>query len=339
MSAGAKVHAALERLRGEHWPAIEAAMGRVAPRRSGAGTLPDMTWYHLDTGGKRLRAVIPLAMAEAWGADPADLVSFGAAVEMIHNATLVHDDLQDGDTHRRGRETVWRRYGAPQAINCGDAMFFFALGLLEQLDASPAVRARLSSLVTRCTLDVIGGQVAEFRLKEAESPTEAAYLAMVRGKTGGLFVLPLAGAGVLLGLDEPRLAALEEAGSHLGVVFQVQDDLLDLLGDKGRDQRGTDIAEGKISLPAAHFLATAPEPERSEVDAIIRKPREETSATEIGRVMDLFEQHGSIRHGIALIQRTERQVTAAAALLDNPEAAALLTGLVDVFLEPIRPHL
>lgn len=337
--AGAKTQAAMERLRGEHWPAIEAAMELVAPRATEPGTLPDMTWYHLDTGGKRLRAVIPLALAEAWGTDPTNMIPFGAAVEMIHNATLVHDDLQDGDTHRRGRETVWRRYGDAQAINCGDAMFFYALAVLEQLDVSPALRARLVSLATRCTLDVIGGQVAEFRLKDAAAPSEQAYLAMIRGKTSGLFVLPLVGAGVLVGLDEPRLAALEEAGSHLGVVFQVQDDLLDLVGDKGRDQRGTDIAEGKISLPAAHFLATAPEPQRSEAEAIIRKPREDTTAADIARTMELFEENGSIRHGIELIRRTERQIAAAAALLDNPSAAEVLTGLVDVFLEPIRPHL
>lgn len=339
MSAGARAHGALERLRAEHWPAIERAIDRIAPRGAAAGTLPDMTWYHLDTGGKRLRAIIPLALVEAFGADPGAAVPFGAAVEMTHNATLVHDDLQDGDTHRRGRETIWKRYGAAQAINCGDAMFFYALALLEQLDAPAETRARLTSLLTRHTLDVIGGQVAEFLLKDDPAPTEGAYLAMIRGKTSGLFVLPVVGAGVLAGLDAPRLAALEEIATHLGVVFQVQDDLLDLLGDKGRDQRGNDIAEGKISLPAAHFLATAPDPERAEGEAILRKAREETTPADIARVLELFEQHGSIAHGVDLIRQTERRVATAAMTLDNRAAADVLTGLVEVFLEPIRPYI
>ena len=339
MSAGARAHAALERLRGAHWPAVERAIGRVAPREAAHGTLPDMTWYHLDTGGKRLRAIIPLALAEAWGVDPARIVAFGAAVEMTHNATLVHDDLQDGDTHRRGRETVWRRYGDAQAINCGDAMFFYALELLDQLDVGVEVRAKLTSLLTRTTLSVIGGQAAEFLLKDDPAPTEDAYLAMIRGKTSGLFILPVVGAGLLVDLGEARLAVLEEIATHLGVVFQVQDDLLDLLGDKGRDQRGTDIAEGKISLPAAHFLSTAPEPARSEGEAILRQPREETTAADIARGLALFEQHGSIAYGVELIRRTEHQVAQAAVALDNPAATAVLTGLVEVFLEPIRPFI
>ncbi|HRK03382.1 MAG TPA: polyprenyl synthetase family protein, partial [Oligoflexia bacterium] len=80
-----------------------------------------MTRYHFETGGKRLRGVIPSAVFECFKRDPKEILYFGAAVEMIHNATLVHDDLQDGDELRRGRPTVWKKYSVPQAINCGDA--------------------------------------------------------------------------------------------------------------------------------------------------------------------------------------------------------------------------
>jgi geranylgeranyl pyrophosphate synthase len=127
-------------------------------------------------------------------------------------------------------------------------------------------------------------------------------------------------------------------GEHLGVVFQVQDDLLDLVGDKGRDQKGTDIAEGKISLPAAHFLATASPAARAEGDRILRLPREETTPADIARVLALFEESGSIRYAFELISRYEAEIRQAAAAIEDAGVQTLLTGLTDVFLAPIRPH-
>ena len=329
----------LKGLHARYWPEVEAEIRKVTAPGGIPDRLSEMAFYHLDTGGKRLRALIPLALVEAWGGDPMAAVPFAAAVEMVHNATLVHDDLQDGDTHRRGRETVWRRYGMAQAINCGDAMFFYAVRLVHALDVPPALTQRLVDLLARCTISVIGGQVAEFDLKESDAPTLEGYLAMVRGKTGGLFTLPIVGAALLSSVPSRQLSALATIGDDLGVVFQVQDDVLDLVGDKGRDQRGTDIAEGKISLPAAHLLESAGPDAGAELLGILRKPREETTGADITRAIELYEEHGSIRHAIDLIRDQEVEIDACARSLDNPAVHALLTDLTDVFLQPIRPHL
>ena len=122
------------------------------------------------------------------------MLPFGAACEMIHNATLVHDDLQDGDELRRGRPTVWRQYGMPQAINLGDAMFYYAVLLTQHTELSPARRDALITSVLNETLRVIDGQEQEFQLKVNGRPTMQAYLSMVEGKTSGLFALPIGGA-------------------------------------------------------------------------------------------------------------------------------------------------
>src|SRR5438270_6085718 len=106
-----------EALRAAWWPAIRALMDELIRESGGEGSLlRQMADYHLQTPGKRLRAILPLLIAEALGVAPERLVPFGAACEMLHNASLVHDDLQDGDSTRRGQPAVWKKFGMPQAI-------------------------------------------------------------------------------------------------------------------------------------------------------------------------------------------------------------------------------
>ncbi|MBM4320392.1 MAG: polyprenyl synthetase family protein, partial [Deltaproteobacteria bacterium] len=132
----------------QHLPAILRLIDEVVAGSCPSGsTLVPMCGYHLQTGGKRLRALLPLLVAEALGRDPAGLVPFGAACEMLHNATLVHDDVQDGDEMRRGQPTVWRRYGLARALDLGDAMFYFTLLLVQRLAVPPALGAAVTRRV------------------------------------------------------------------------------------------------------------------------------------------------------------------------------------------------
>ena len=109
-----------ESLRGAWWPSIRAVMDEVMHESGVEGSLlRRMANYHMQSEGKRLRAILPLLVAEALGVDPGRVVPFAAACEMLHNASLVHDDLQDGDSIRRGQPAVWRKFGTPQAINLG----------------------------------------------------------------------------------------------------------------------------------------------------------------------------------------------------------------------------
>src|SRR6185437_14673588 len=129
---------------------------------------------------------IPCWVYAAYGKNPSDAVGLGCALEMIHNATLVHDDLQDGDTVRRGKPTVWKKYSAAQAINCGDAMFQFAFQMLCDAELPAQTVRKISSLASRGTLLVIEGQAQEFLMKEERSPGVERYLGVVRGKTAAL---------------------------------------------------------------------------------------------------------------------------------------------------------
>lgn len=330
--------AALERCRAEHGAEVERLLAETAAAWAPAGSLlTEMCGYHLATGGKRLRALVPLLTAEALGADPARLRPFAAACEMLHNATLVHDDLQDGDTTRRGRPTVWQRWSAAQAINLGDAMFYWAVALLGRLEAPEARRWEAVELLVRGTLQVIDGQAREFQLKDDPAPTMERYLRMIEGKTAGLFEIPLVGAARLAGATPALAAALAGAARDLGVLFQIQDDLLDLYGEKGRERRGTDVAEGKISALVVHALDRAGPADTARLRAVLAKPRAETSDEEIDWADGLFRRCGAVRGALDEIARRERAVAERPELVAAPRLRELLTGLGAAFLEPIRP--
>ena len=313
---------------------IEEIVRGASPEGS---SLADMCGYHMETGGKRLRALLPMLVAEALGSDPAELVPLGAACEMLHNATLVHDDLQDGDATRRGRATVWARFGQAQAINLGDAMFYYTLLLSQRLSAPVERRELCARRVLLDTLRVIDGQEREFILKQATEPTLTDYFLMVEGKTSGLFALPVAGAAELCGAQADVVEGLVEAARHMGVIFQIQDDVLDLYGEKGRDIKGSDICEGKRSVLAVHALTHGTPDEVAWLRAVLDKPRDETTIEEVARATALFERLGSVDFALREIAARRARALGVPVLDRHPRLRELVAGVCDLFLEPIRP--
>ncbi|MFB6373632.1 MAG: polyprenyl synthetase family protein, partial [Bradymonadaceae bacterium] len=175
----------------------------------------------------------------------------------------------------------------------------------------------------------------EFQLKRTETPSAAAYFRMVEGKTGGLLRLTLAGAAEVCGAPDPVVEALEVAGADLGVLFQIQDDILDLYGEKGRDHRGTDVAEGKISALVVHYLEHAPNARGNWLRDLLRADREATSLEEIEEVAGAFRRQGSLAAALAEIDRRRQRVATMSALDDYPTLTELLDGLAAWFVSPI----
>ena len=317
-------------------PRIHAELERVLPRpdEPGDSSMSDMVHYHMDCGGKRLRPVIVLQAVSALGGNSEDALPFAAGLELLHNATLVHDDYQDGDKVRRGLPTVWVKYGFEQSINVGDALYFLGMRLIADTRVHDAALRRLQSMTTDRLLQVIEGQVNEFRLKTEARPSEQRYIDVIRGKTAGLFSLPLEGAGICAGLPAESVQELAKTGDTLGLLFQVQDDLLDLIGNKGRDQVGTDLAEGKPSLPVVYALANATSDVAGELHRIVAAPREQTTAADIARGIELLEQANAIEYALAQVRNWRHQITS-----NNVEIQGLLTDMVDAIIAPISHRL
>jgi geranylgeranyl diphosphate synthase type I len=316
-----------------------AALDGVAP------LLPQMARYHLGwfdesltpvangsfDRGKRFRPLLALLCAGAAGGQPETAAPLAAAVELLHNFTLVHDDIQDESQTRRHRPTVWAIWGASQAINAGDALFaaaHLALYRLRDSDVNAELVLELADAFDRMTIEIVEGQVLDlgFELRRDVAPDE--YLTMIAGKTSAI-VRYTAWAGALLGgADRATAARYAEFGLALGLGFQVQDDLLGIWGMTARTGKpaADDIRRKKQSLPVLMLRDTLTSGELDELEAIYRAPAIDPNG--ITAILALLDRHG-IRERVEAIVRAHHDeaivaLDAACADAANPYKRALL---------------
>lgn len=317
--------------------ALEAVGAHMAQLAAG-GRLERMgliVQEHLGTGGKWMRARLCLAAAASLGVQRAAATPWAASVELLHNATLIHDDIQDGDLIRRGQPTVWVRHGIAQAINAGDLMLMLPFLALERLEASGEVRWNLSRALAAHASHTVRGQAQELDLLTAGHLDRDTYLTAVRGKTGSLFALPVEGAALLAERSPAEAARLGDSFTELGVLFQLQDDVLDLYGDKGRGQRGSDLEEGKVSALVIAHLERAPE-DRAWLLELLRTPREATESAAVSDAIARFRQSGALQDVLDQIQAIGRAVDADPILQAEPALAAVAAEVRHLALAPIR---
>ncbi len=291
-----------------------------------------MVQEHLSTGGKRLRARLALAAGEALGGRRGRAVPWAAACELLHNATLVHDDIQDEDRIRRDQPTVWVRHGVGQAINCGDLLLMLPFRALETLDASGQQRWLLSAALARRAEATVRGQSLEMDL--IQNPTLANYLRATTGKTGALLALPVEGAAILSGLEAGNAAALAAPFVNIGLLFQLQDDVLDLYGDKGRGECGCDLKEGKVSILVVEHLQRVPE-DREWLMEILSATRERTSPADIDACCDRFAASGTLDAVLGRILDLVRSCEEDPLLRAVPDLHGIAKDLIALSLQPI----
>jgi len=250
---------ALDRNREHLMPALRAAVARL----DATTQLP--TAYHLGwcaadgtptdgNGGKAIRPALALLSAEAVGA-PAEVGLPGAvAVELVHNFSLLHDDLMDGDVERRHRRTVWAIWGADTAILTGDALLALALEVV--LEATSPAAARAGWLLASTTRELTRGQVQDVSFETRGDVTLAECLDMAGAKTGSLLAASAAIGAVLAGAPAPVETALRTFGAHVGLAFQLVDDVLGIWGDPAVTGKSvfSDLRSRKKSLPVTYTL-------------------------------------------------------------------------------------
>ncbi len=237
------------------------------------GYLGEAAQYHLASGGKRFRPMFLLAVGAAVDADPHDALQLGAAVELLHNASLVHDDLQDKDESRRGIETVWRRFGPEMAINLGDLFISSTYSALARISGGDDVVAKVVALFADSTRRIISGQSEEIRLTRRMDIEPTTYHRIARGKSGILMALPVVSVLTIAGSDTEVVDKARLAMENLGVAYQIYDDLSDLFGRKDGRPAGVDLREGRMSLPIIYYLSGATESDRQSIDTILASDR------------------------------------------------------------------
>ncbi|MER6347070.1 polyprenyl synthetase family protein [Streptomyces sp. NPDC001595] len=254
------VTALLERGRTLATPVLRAAIDRLAP------PMDTVAAYHFGwidaegkpadgDGGKAVRPALAVLSAEVTGAAPEIGIPGAVAVELVHNFSLLHDDLMDGDEQRRHRDTVWKVHGPAQAILVGDALFALANELLLELGTVEAGRA--TRRLTTATRALIDGQAQDISYEHRDRVSVEECLEMEGNKTGALLACACSIGAVLGGADDRTADALEKYGYHLGLAFQAVDDLLGIWGDPVATGKQTwsDLRQRKKSLPVVAALA------------------------------------------------------------------------------------
>jgi geranylgeranyl pyrophosphate synthase len=253
---------------------VERGLDALVPA---AGTRPARLHtamrYSLQAGGKRLRPVLVLATAEVFGAKP-DALPAAVALECIHTYSLIHDDLpcMDNDDLRRGRPTVHKQFDEATALLAGDALLTFAFQLIaRRYSASPALCAGLVREIADASGSerLIGGQMEDLQA-EMKSNANAEELEFIHlNKTAAMFSAALAAGGLCGGAEESQLATLRDAGRHLGLAFQITDDVLDATADTvtlGKTA-GKDAKAGKTTYLKLHGLDASRRIAREHSDA------------------------------------------------------------------------
>ncbi len=250
--------------------------------------------------GKRLRPVLCLLTADSLGADRDLAMPFAMAIELMHNFALVHDDIEDGDVMRRGRDAVWVRYGQPHAINIGDYLLVNTVEVLTNWGPptlSPATRLELLRLITSALDHTHVGQALDMNYRGRRGLTVEEYLRIVREKTGYYLAAPIQGGAIVAGAARETLETIAQMAQFLGPMFQIIDDIIDLTDGKGREAIGSDIREGKRSYLVAHVSERGSPAERDRLFDILDRPRSETSPEEVEEARAIFDRTGAIEAG------------------------------------------
>jgi geranylgeranyl diphosphate synthase type II len=343
MSATANSVRVRERLE-EYGAATQVRMKEYLRGRRSHQAFGALVADYPERGGRTLRSSLCLATARALGAAPADALNSAVALELLHNAFLVHDDVEDESEERRGRPTLHLSHGTPLAINAGDALAVLSLRpLIDNVGTlGPRLSLRILEEAERMAYESVEGQALElwWRQHNVVDLGESDYLRMVLKKTCWYSTIYPMRVGALIGTrDGVDLDRYLHFGFFLGAAFQIQDDLLNLLGDAaryGKELHG-DIWEGKRTLMLIHLLNVAEPEERERLSLVLGKPRAGRTVEEVRWIRERMDGYGSIdyarqvAHGMAGAALHEFAV-AFAELPDSPDKgflAALPTWVIE----------
>lgn len=254
--------------------------------------------YMSTVKGKRLRPALALMGAKAVGSWDDRIIDAAVVVEMIHSATMIHDDVVDSAATRRGKASVNSVWNSQIAVLMGDFLLSRALCILVDLGDLLALQT-----VSRATERLSQGEIFEIQISQETDTREDSYFGMVSDKTASLVAASCKLGPILLGVPPEIIEAMGQYGEALGKAFQIADDVLDFTGDAATMGKpvGHDLREGKITLPLIHALAASPQQERKTMEVLLQQ--EEKSDTECQRIVRFVEQF----EGVSSASNSARQ--------------------------------
>ena len=320
--------------------ALRERLSSREPRRY----LYDLISDVLSHSGKGLRPALCLATCGAFGGKVEDALDSAAAIEVLHNAFLVHDDIEDGSELRHGRPTLYRQYGVPIAINTGDAMQALSMRLLRNnlTTLGPGLAWQVVDEFDHMLIESLEGQAVELGWvrDNPHDVSEGDYLRMTLKKTCWYsFIHPCRIGALIARRGELDLDRFNEFGFFLGCAFQIHDDVLNLIGSRDRygKEIGGDLYEGKRTLMLTHLFGQVTDQERRKLQDLLGRPRHKRLPREIDWIYERLRTHGSIEFAQArareLLTAAEGSFAEAFAAAPNGEDKTFLERSVKFILD------
>lgn len=330
----------LESQLGSYRDLVVPVMAEAIPPREPRRHLYDLITEHLSRGGKGIRPALCIATCRAFGGSTEHALPSAAALELLHNAFLVHDDIEDSSECRRGRPTLHLEHGVPLAVNVGDAMNALSLRVLKKNLPllGPEVTWQIFDEFEHMMTETIEGQAMELgwiRDNNCDT-TEDDYVLMVLKKTCWYsFIHPCRIGAIIAKRGQLDLSSFNSFGYYLGTAFQIQDDVLNLVGDQkqyGKEING-DILEGKRTLIVAHLLKNCNAHDKQRLKTFFGKPRRERLPREVAWVHELMRNYGSIEYGRQVAREfanaAQREFESAFAHASSEKDVDFLRSLLD----------
>lgn len=280
----------------------------------------------VDSGGKRLRPSMLLLAAEAVGGDAATLAPAAVSIELIHNFTLIHDDIMDNADVRRGRSAVHKLWGVSGAILAGDTLYSKAFQALGMTPARPELVLGAMNVLSRTCTAICEGQWLDIEFEKRNSVSEDEYMEMIEKKTGVLYGASASMGALLAGASESVVRGLDEFGRLTGMGFQLQDDVLDLTAPENvlGKRRGGDLVEGKKTLIMIHAISNG-----VDVDVFGSK---DATFEQIERAITVLEKSGSIEYARSRAWEMVESGKKALDVLPDSPAKVMLHDLADYMI-------
>ncbi len=268
----------------------------LAQLHSNVSLIENIGHYIIDAGGKRMRPVMVLLSARACGYQGRDSIPLAAVVEFIHTATLLHDDVVDMSSMRRGRRTANEQWNNPSSVLVGDFIYSRAFQLLVELGDMQVMQVMADT-----TNAIAEGEVLQLLNKHQVSTSEDDYMNIIRNKTAILFQAAAHCGAILAGADQTQQDCLRRAGMHIGMAFQLVDDMLDYSGDARAMGKniGDDLSEGKPTLPLIRAIQHSPEDQAR----ILRESLHEGSTERIDEVVQIVLRSGAVEYTRSLAEQ------------------------------------
>ncbi|AEC52401.1 bifunctional short chain isoprenyl diphosphate synthase (idsA) [Pyrococcus sp. NA2] len=295
-------------------------------------------------GGKRVRPFVVLTSTEAVGGDWRKALYPAVAIELIHNYSLVHDDIMDMDETRRGKPTVHRVWGINMAILAGDLLFSKAFEAISRAEVPPEKKAKILETIVLASNELCEGQAMDLEFENREAVTIEEYMNMVSGKTGALFEASAKIGGIVGSESEEYINALARWGRNVGIAFQIWDDVLDLIADEKKLGKpvGSDIRKGKKTLIVAHFFENADEKAKERFLKVFGKYAgdvrgsgiiEEDVKAEVMEAIELLKEYGSIDYAAKVAKELVDKANEALSILPESKARRDLELLANFIVE------